>query len=50
MTNGDLDVQAVESIYARGTGDGRISDALIAASRLAGARGATLEPLDKSNA
>jgi DNA-binding CsgD family transcriptional regulator len=48
MTNGDLYVQAVESIYACGTGEGCVSDALIAASRLLGARGATFELIDKS--
>jgi len=48
MTNGDLYVRAVESIYACGTGEGCVSDALIAASRLLGARGATFELIDKS--
>ena len=48
MRNGDLYVQAVESIYACGTGEGCVSDALIAASRLVGARGATFELIDKS--
>jgi DNA-binding CsgD family transcriptional regulator len=48
MTNGDLYVQAVDSIYACGTGEGCVSDALIAASRLLGARGATFELIDKS--
>jgi PAS domain S-box-containing protein len=48
MTSGDLYVQAVESIYACGTGEGCVSDALIAASRLLGARGATFELIDKS--
>ena len=47
MTNGDLYVQAVESIYASGIGEGSVSDALMAASRLLGARGATLEVIDK---
>lgn len=49
MTNGDLYVQAVESIYACGTGEGCVSVALMAASRLLGARGATFELIDKSN-
>jgi DNA-binding CsgD family transcriptional regulator len=48
MRNGDLYVQAVESIYACGTGEGCVSDALIAASRLLGARGATFELIDRS--
>ena len=48
MTNGDLYVQAVESIYASGIEADRISDALIATSRLLGARGGTLEVIDKA--
>jgi DNA-binding CsgD family transcriptional regulator/PAS domain-containing protein len=47
MTNGDLYVQAVESIYASGIEAGRISEALTATSRLLGARGATFEVIDK---
>jgi DNA-binding CsgD family transcriptional regulator len=47
MTNGDLYVQAVESIYASGIGEVSVSDALMATSRLLGARGATFEVFDK---
>jgi DNA-binding CsgD family transcriptional regulator len=48
MTSRDLYVQAVESIYACGTRDGRVSDALNAGCRLMGARGATFEVFDRS--
>ena len=36
MGNGDLYVQAVEAIYACGAGEGKVSDALTATSRLLG--------------
>ena len=48
MTSGEAYVEAVEAIYACGTGEGNLSDALMATSRLLGARGATLEVIDKS--
>jgi DNA-binding CsgD family transcriptional regulator/PAS domain-containing protein len=49
MASGDLYVQAVESIYACGTGEGLISDALSVTSRLLGATGATYEVIDKTS-
>jgi len=49
MSDETLYVQAVEAIYACGTGEGRVSDALDATSRLLGAEGATLEVIDKSS-
>jgi len=49
MTSGDLYVQAVESIYACGSGEGLISDALSVTSRLLGATGATYEVIDKTS-
>ena len=48
MTNGDPYVQAIESIYACGTGEGCVSVAMMAAGRLLGARGATFELIGKS--
>jgi DNA-binding CsgD family transcriptional regulator len=48
MASGDLYVQAVESIYACGSGEGLVSDALSATSRLLGAIGATYEVIDKT--
>jgi len=48
MGNGDHYVQAVEAIYACGSGAGLVSDALTATSRLLGATGATYEVIDKS--
>jgi len=48
MKSGDLYVQAVEAIYACGSGEGRVADALTATSRLLGAQGATYEVIDKS--
>jgi len=48
MGNGDHYVQAVEAIYACGSGEGLVSDALTATSRLLGATGATYEVIDKS--
>jgi hypothetical protein len=48
MGNGDLCARAVERIYARGVGERKVSDALVATSRLRGACGATLEVIDKS--
>lgn len=44
----DLYVQAVEAIYACGSGEGLVADALTATSRLLGAQGATYEVIDKS--
>ena len=49
MASGDLYVQAVESIYACGSGEGLVSDALSATSRLLGAAGATYEVIDKAS-
>ena len=49
MASGDLYVQAVESIYACGSGEGLISDALSVTSRLLGAAGATYEVIDKTS-
>ena len=46
---GDLYVQAVEAIYASGVEPELLSDALAAVSRLLGARGATLEVIDKTS-
>jgi hypothetical protein len=48
MASGDLYVQAVESIYACGSGEGLVADALSATSRLLGATGATYEVIDKT--
>ena len=48
MKNGDFYVQAVEAIYACGSGEGLVADALTATSRLLGAQGATYEVIDKS--
>jgi DNA-binding CsgD family transcriptional regulator/PAS domain-containing protein len=48
MSNGDLYVQAVEAIYASGLDADRVSDALEATSLLLGARGATLEVIEKA--
>jgi DNA-binding CsgD family transcriptional regulator/PAS domain-containing protein len=48
MATGDLYVQAVESIYACGSGEGLVADALSATSRLLGATGATYEVIDKA--
>lgn len=48
MANGDLYVQAIEAIYACGSGEGLVSDALSATSRLLGATGATYEVIDKT--
>src|ERR1700761_687140 len=48
MESGDLYVQAVEAIYACGSGEGLVADALSATSRLLGATGATYEVIDKS--
>jgi DNA-binding CsgD family transcriptional regulator/PAS domain-containing protein len=48
MASGDLYVQAVESIYACGSGEGLVSDALSATSRLLGATSATYEVIDKT--
>ncbi len=48
MGNGDHYVQTVEAIYACGSGEGLVSDALTATSRLLGATGATYEVIDKS--
>src|ERR1700760_1646527 len=48
MARGDLYVQAVESIYACGSGEGLVSVALSATSRLLGAAGATYEVIDKT--
>src|SRR5579885_3178176 len=48
MKSGDLYVQAVEAIYACGSGEGRVADALTATSRLLGSQGATYEVIDKS--
>jgi DNA-binding CsgD family transcriptional regulator/PAS domain-containing protein len=45
----DLYVQAVEAIYACGTGEVKVADALTAISRLMGASGATYEVIDKSS-
>ena len=50
MTSGEAYVEAVEAIYACGTGEGNLSDALMATSRLLGGRRATLEVIDKSAA
>lgn len=49
MGNGDLYVQAVEAIYACGTGEVKVADALTAISRLMGATGATYEVIDKAS-
>jgi DNA-binding CsgD family transcriptional regulator len=49
MASGDLYVQAVEAIYACGSGEGLVSDALTATSRLLGAAGATYEVIDKAS-
>jgi DNA-binding CsgD family transcriptional regulator/PAS domain-containing protein len=48
MASGDLYVQAVESIYACGSGEGLVSDALSATGRLLGATSATYEVIDKT--
>lgn len=48
MKSGDLYAQALEAIYACGSGEGRVADALTATSRLLGAQGATYEVIDKS--
>jgi len=48
MSTNDQFLRTVEAIYASGTDDGRLPDALAAASRLLGARGATLEVIDKT--
>jgi DNA-binding CsgD family transcriptional regulator/PAS domain-containing protein len=48
MATGDLYVQAIESIYACGSGEGLVSDALSATSQLLGATGATYEVIDKA--
>jgi DNA-binding CsgD family transcriptional regulator/PAS domain-containing protein len=48
MATGDLYVQAVESIYACGSGEGLVADALSATARLLGATGATYEVIDKT--
>jgi DNA-binding CsgD family transcriptional regulator len=48
MATSDLYVQAIESIYACGSGDGLVADALSATSRLLGATGATYEVIDKT--
>jgi DNA-binding CsgD family transcriptional regulator/PAS domain-containing protein len=48
MASGDLYVQAVEAIYACGSGEGLVADALSATGRLLGATGATYEVIDKS--
>jgi DNA-binding CsgD family transcriptional regulator len=48
MKNGDIYVQAVEAIYAAGSGDGKVADGLTATSHLLGAQGATYEVIDKS--
>jgi len=47
MADNDLYVRTVEAISASGRQDSPVSDALEAASRLLGARGATLEVIDK---
>jgi DNA-binding CsgD family transcriptional regulator len=49
MGNGDLYVQAVEAIYACGTGEVKVADALTGVSRLLGASGATYEVIDKAS-
>jgi DNA-binding CsgD family transcriptional regulator/PAS domain-containing protein len=48
MSGNDLFVRAVEAIYASGVDADRLPDALEATSRLLGARGATLEVIDKA--
>jgi DNA-binding CsgD family transcriptional regulator/PAS domain-containing protein len=47
MSDHDLYARAVEAIYASGARGGPVSEALAATSRLLGARGATLEVIDK---
>jgi DNA-binding CsgD family transcriptional regulator/PAS domain-containing protein len=47
MSDHDLYARTVEAIYASATQAGSVSEALEAASRLLGARGATLEVIDK---
>ena len=49
MSKDDLYGQVVDAIYASGTESGGMSDALASVSRLLGARGATLEVIDKSS-
>jgi DNA-binding CsgD family transcriptional regulator/PAS domain-containing protein len=48
MKSGDLYVQAVDAIYAAGSGEGKVADALTATSRLLGSQAATYEVIDKS--
>ena len=48
MLTGNLYVQAVEAIYASGLDGELVPEALAATSRLLGARGATLEVIDKA--
>jgi DNA-binding CsgD family transcriptional regulator/PAS domain-containing protein len=48
MSADDLYVQAVESIYACGSGEGLVANALSATAHLLGATGATYEVIDKS--
>ena len=48
MKSGDLYVQAVESIYACGSGETKVADALSAISRILGAQSARYEVIDKS--
>jgi DNA-binding CsgD family transcriptional regulator len=48
MKSGDLYVQAVETIYACGSGETKVADALTAISRILGAQSARYEVIDKS--